>query len=294
MQDMGMKESKPTASLFVVATPIGNLEDMSYRAVRVLSEVDLVAAEDTRRTRVLFDHYGISTPLTALHEHNETALAPQLVQRLRSGTSLALVSDAGTPLVSDPGYRLVNLAIEAGIQVVSIPGASALTAALSVAGLPTDRFVFEGFLPAKAAARKASLERLRQEQRTLVFFESSHRVLASLAAMEEVFGPDRPAAVCRELTKRFETTLRGGLGSLHATVLASADQQKGEFVIVVAGAAQNLDLSMAAAMEMALALQEFLSGSQAARVAARLCDVDRRQLYRLLSEKSSESNLGSE
>ncbi|HLF29446.1 MAG TPA: 16S rRNA (cytidine(1402)-2'-O)-methyltransferase [Xanthomonadales bacterium] len=288
MLGMGIGESKPAASLFVVATPIGNLEDMSHRAVRVLSEVDLVAAEDTRRTRVLFDHYGISTPLIALHEHNELALAPQLVQQLCSGSSLALVSDAGTPLLSDPGYRLLNLAIAAGIQVLSIPGASALTAALSIAGLPTDRFVFEGFLPAKTAARKASLERLRQEQRTLVFFESSHRVLASLGAMAEVFGQNRPAAVCRELTKRYETTLRGGLGSLHAAVLANTDQQKGEFVIVVDGAAQDMDVSMATAMEMALALQEFLSGSQAARVAARLCDVDRRALYRLLPDKGSE------
>lgn len=281
-----MKHVAPSphpGSLFVVATPIGNLEDMTYRAVRVLGEVDLVAAEDTRHTRIVFDHYGITTPLVALHEHNESAAAPSLIQGLRDGSSLALVSDAGTPLVSDPGYRLVQLAIESGIAVVTIPGPSAVTAALAVAGLPTDRFVFEGFLSARAGARKASLERLRHESRTLVFFESSHRVLESLGDLATVFGEDRPAAVCRELTKRFETVLRGSLASLKVALEADANQRKGEFVLVVGGAEPDADAAMEKAVELGAALEEFLSGSQAARVAAKLCQVDRRELYKRLN-----------
>lgn len=278
-----MSEEILTASLYVVATPIGNLEDMTYRAVKVLSGVDLVAAEDTRRTRILFNHYGIDTPLLTLHEHNETSVAPQLINRLRDGKSVALVADAGTPLLSDPGYRLLNLAIEAGITVLTVPGASAVTAALSVAGLATDRFVFEGFLPSRQAARVSYLERLQQEERTLVFFESSHRVLAGLGDMAAVFGAGRPAAVCRELTKRFETTLRGDLGSLQQMLAADPDQQRGEFVIIVAGAVPDQDSDMPRALSMGRALQEFLSGSQAARVAAKLCGVDRRELYQRLS-----------
>lgn len=280
---------RPRGRLFIVATPIGNLEDISYRAVRVLKEVDLVAAEDTRHTRIVFDHYGIKTPLASLHEHNEAVMAPTLVQRLREGASLALVSDAGTPLVSDPGYRLVQLAIESGIAVETVPGPSAVTAALSVAGLPTDRFVFEGFLPARSAARKSSLEHLVHETRTLVFFESSHRVLASLGDMAGVFGANRPAAVCRELTKRFETTLRGSLGSLQSALAADSNQQKGEFVLVVAGAEPDAESSMLKALDLGLALEEFLSGSQAARVAARLHDVDRRELYQRLASKAEKS-----
>lgn len=278
-----MSEEILTASLYVVATPIGNLEDMTYRAVKVLSGVDLVAVEDTRRTRILFNHYGINTPLLTLHEHNETSVAPQLINRLRDGKSVALVSDAGTPLLSDPGYRLLNLAIEAGITVVTVPGASAVTAALSVAGLATDRFVFEGFLPSRQAARISYLERLQQEERTLVFFESSHRILAGLGDMAAVFGQGRPAAVCRELTKRFETTLRGDLGSLQQMLAADPDQQRGEFVIIVAGAVPDQNSDMPRAVSMGHALQEFLSGSQAARVAAKLCGVDRRELYQRLS-----------
>jgi 16S rRNA (cytidine1402-2'-O)-methyltransferase len=285
-----MSQHSPAADLYVVATPIGNLADMSYRAVEILSRVDLVAAEDTRHTRVLFEHYGITTPLTPLHEHNENAVAPQLLQRLLEGKSLALVTDAGTPLLSDPGYRLLNMAISANITVRAVPGASAVTAALSVAGLATDRFAFEGFLPSKQPARLACLHSLRGEQRTLVFFESSHRVVASIGDMALVFGEQRAAAVCRELTKRFETVLRAGLGSLHQTIVSDADQQKGEFVIVVAGAKPEQSAAMSKAVEMGHALQEFLSLSQASRVAARLCAVDRRELYRLLSRGQSKNS----
>jgi 16S rRNA (cytidine1402-2'-O)-methyltransferase len=282
-----MSKEMPTASLYVVATPIGNLDDMTSRAVSVLSEVDVVAAEDTRRTRTLFNHFGIETPLLTLHEHNEASVAKQLVNRMQEGKSVALVSDAGTPLLSDPGYRLVNLAIAANITVFTVPGASAITAALSVAGLPTDRFVFEGFLPSRRAARMSCLERLRQEERTLVFFESSHRVLEGLEDMAAVFGPNRPAAVCRELTKRFETTLRGTLASLQHALASDPDQQKGEFVVVVDGAVPEKNADMPKAVAMGEALQEFLSGSQAARVAAKLCGVDRRELYQRLTDKEN-------
>jgi len=283
-----MSQVTPTTALYVVATPIGNLEDISYRAVQLLSSVDLVAAEDTRRTRVLFDHYGIKTALTALHEHNEIAAAPGLVQRMLAGETMALVSDAGTPLVSDPGFRLINLAIDAGIDVLTVPGVSAVTASLSVAGLPTDRFVFQGFLPPKRAARTTLLQRLQYESGTLVFFESSHRILASIEDMAAVFGGNRRAAVCRELTKRFETTLRSSLSELQQMIAEDPDQQKGEFVVVVAGAEKDPHADMPGAIEMGIALQEFLSGSQAARVAAKLCGVDRRELYQRLSRSAEE------
>jgi len=279
-----MNQNAQTPGLYIVATPIGNLDDITYRAVQLLSSVDLVAAEDTRRTRVLFDHYGINTPLVALHEHNESSIAPGLVQRIVEGETIALVSDAGTPLVSDPGYRLLNLAIEAGVDVLTVPGVSAVTAALSVAGLPTDRFVFQGFLPSRHNARTALLERLQHETGTLVFFESSHRILSSIEDMALVFGGDRLAAVCRELTKRFETTLRGPLHELQQTIARDPVQQKGEFVVIVAGAQNDPDEAMPRAVEMGKALQEFISGSQAARVAARLCGVDRRELYQRLSD----------
>jgi 16S rRNA (cytidine1402-2'-O)-methyltransferase len=278
-----MHNDRPKGELYVVATPIGNLDDITYRAISILSNVSMVAAEDTRRTRVLLDHFGINTPLVTVHEHNESSLAPQLVNRLCAGESLALVSDAGTPLLSDPGYRLVNLAIAAGIAIKAIPGPSSITAALSIAGLATDRFVFEGFLPAKQASRRNCLERLRSEPRTLVFFESSHRILASVQDMAEVLGAGRPAVICRELTKRFETTLRGNLGHLQQVIGADPMQQKGEFVILLAGVEPDQDAQMVLAGQLGRALLEFLSGSQAARVAARLYGVDRRALYQELS-----------
>ena len=216
--------------LFVVATPIGNLEDISLRAVRVLREADLIAAEDTRHTSKLLHHYDIRRPTASLHEHNEQEKVPALVERLRGGTRIALVTDAGTPAVSDPGYRLVRAAIDAGIRVEAIPGPSAVLAALVSSGLPTDSFVFAGFPPPKSAARRAWFEALRDEPRTLVFFEAPHRIRETLAAAIETLG-DREAALGRELTKLHEEVLRGSLSA----VLARLGEPRGEFTVVVAG-----------------------------------------------------------
>jgi 16S rRNA (cytidine1402-2'-O)-methyltransferase len=208
---------------------------------------------------------------------NDTVL--KLVARMLGGESLALVSDAGTPLLSDPGYRLVVEAVAAGIRVVPIPGPSAITAALCVSGVPTDRFTFEGFLPAKQGARKSRLSELREEQRTLVLFESSHRIVQALDDMAEIFGPERKAAVCREMTKQFETILRGSLDELATRVAADRDQQKGEFVIVVTGHDPTEEESLASGLELAQALLEYLSPTQAAKIAARLTGASRREIY---------------
>jgi len=222
--------------LYIVATPIGNLEDISPRALRVLAEVDRIAVEDTRHSRRLLSHYGINTPLLACHEHNEDEVTTLLVDRLLTGESVALVSDAGTPLISDPGYRLVHTARARGIFVSPVPGPSALTAALSVSGLPTDRFVFEGFLPARHQARVTRLESLAHEVRTLVFYESSHRIADVLGDMAGVFGPDRPAVVAREMTKMFEQVQSDQLAGLVEWLRSDPHHLKGEFVVLVAGA----------------------------------------------------------
>lgn len=272
------------AGLYVVATPIGNLEDISYRAVRILSEVDLVAAEDTRHSALLLSHYGIKTPMQSLHEHNEDQVSGRILDRIESGQAVALISDAGTPLISDPGYRLVRAARETGIAVYSLPGPSAVTAALSVAGMPPDRFVFEGFLPSKAPARKKKLASLAHEHRTMVFFESSHRIEAAIADMTEMFGPQRMAAVCRELTKKFETVHRAPLLEIASVLAGDRNQTKGEFVIVIGGHEVSEDESMQDAQMMASALLEYLPASQAARVAAKLNNVPRREVYRLLDQ----------
>ena len=269
----------PVATLHVVATPIGNLGDLSPRAQQVLREVDAVCAEDTRRSGQLLAHFGIGTPLLALHEHNEQQLAERLVARLLAGESLALVSDAGTPLVSDPGYRLVRAAREAGVRVSPVPGPSALVAALSVAGLPSDRFAFEGFLPAKASARRERLAELAGEARTLVFYESSHRIDESLADLREAFGDGRPAVLGRELTKLFETVLDGSLADLHARVLADADQRKGEFVLVVQGVGEDADAILAEGRRVHAILARQLPPSAAARLAAEITGAPRKALY---------------
>jgi 16S rRNA (cytidine1402-2'-O)-methyltransferase len=221
--------------LYVVATPIGNLEDVTLRALRVLREVDLIAAEDTRRTRTLLERHGIARPLTSYYDAVERTRAPALVERLRDGTSVALVSDAGTPRISDPGHHLVRAALAAGIRVVPVPGPSAVTALVSVAGFPTDRFVFEGFLPTRAGARAARLAELATEPRALVFFEAARRLDAFLTAAETALG-DRDVVIGRELTKRHEELVQGRLADVRRTLAARAPL-RGEVTVVVAGAA---------------------------------------------------------
>ena len=265
--------------LHVVATPIGNLGDLSPRAQEVLRSADAVCAEDTRHTRQLLAHFGIERPLLALHEHNEEAMAQRVVERLLAGQSLALVSDAGTPLVSDPGFRVVRAARAAGIRVSPVPGPSAIIAALSVAGLPSDRFAFEGFLPAKPAARRERLARLAGETRTLVFYEASHRIAESLQDLGGAFGGERPAVLARELTKLFETVLDGTLDSLLATVRADADQRKGEFVVVVQGAGEDETAKIAEGRRVYALLGAHLPPSAAARLAAEITGAPRKALY---------------
>ena len=270
----------PTSgTLFVVATPIGHLGDISPRALETLRNVVAICAEDTRRSGQLLAHFGIATPLLALHEHNEDAIAQKIVARLLAGESLALVSDAGTPLVSDPGFRLVRAARAAGVKVSPVPGASALIAALSVAGLPSDRFAFEGFLPAKASARRERLRALADEARTLIFYESSHRIDETLADMAQAFGGARAAVLARELTKLFETVLDGTLAELHARVLADADQRKGEFVVLVQGAGEDADAKVHEGRRLYARLKEHLPPSTAAKLAAELSGAPRKTLY---------------
>ena len=266
-------------TLHVVATPIGNLADLSPRALETLRTVAAVCAEDTRHTRQLLAHFGIERPLLALHEHNEAEVADRLVARLQAGDSLALVSDAGTPLVSDPGFRLVRAARAAGIRVSPVPGASALIAALSVAGLPSDRFAFEGFLPAKAGARRERLAALAGEARTLVFYESSHRIADSLADLRAAFGDDRRAVVARELTKLFETVLDGRLADLHATVEGDANQRRGEFVLLVEGVGEDADARIAEGRRVYALLAPALKPSVAAKLAAEITGAPRKALY---------------
>lgn len=226
----------PNGTLYIVATPIGNLEDMTFRAVRVLKEADLIAAEDTRHTRKLLTHFGISTPLTAYHDHNESLKSPYLIEKLKSGQSVAIVTDAGTPCIADPGYRIVRAAAGEGIAVVPVPGASATMAALSASGLPTDEFTFAGFLPSKAGKRRDRLKELAAGNRLLVFYEAPHRLTATLTDMAEIFG-EREAIVCRELTKVYEEFNRGSLGEL---VLKYRDvPARGEVVVLVAPGEQE-------------------------------------------------------
>jgi 16S rRNA (cytidine1402-2'-O)-methyltransferase len=267
-------------ALYVVATPIGNLADMSQRAVDVLAHVDRIAAEDTRRSGRLLQHFSITTPMLALHEHNERELAPRLVEQLQQGESLAVISDAGTPLISDPGYNLVRLAHEAGVSVVPIPGASALICALSASGLPTDRFVFEGFLPAKAVSRRARLEALRSETRTLIFYESSHRLVECLHDMQVVFGVDRYVVLARELTKQFETLHGDGVRSLLHWVQDDPNQQKGEMVLLVQGEAEAEGHEINVEAErVLLALLDELPIKTAAKLTARITGLNKRALY---------------
>lgn len=265
--------------LHVVATPIGNLGDISPRALDVLRTADAICAEDTRHTRQLLAHFGIERPLLALHEHNEDAIAQQLVARMQDGQRLALVSDAGTPLISDPGLRLVRAARAAGLRVSPVPGPCAFVAALSVAGLPSDRFVFEGFLPAKAAARRERLQTLAGEPRTLIFYESAHRIDECLVDAAAAFGGERRAVLARELTKLFETILGGTLQTLSAQVQTDPNQRKGEFVLIIQGADEDADARIAEGRRVHAILSAHLPPSTAAKLAAQITGAPRKALY---------------
>lgn len=269
--------------LYVVATPIGNLEDISARALRVLREVGLIAAEDTRHSARLLQHFGIATPLAACHEHNERDEGGRFIGRLLAGEDVALVSDAGTPLISDPGYHLVRQARAAGVRVVPVPGACALIAALSAAGLPSDRFIFEGFLPAKQAARRARLEHLREEPRTLIFYEAPHRILECVQDLEAVFGEDRPALLGRELTKTFETLKGLPLAELRTWVEADSNQQRGECVLVVGGwqAPEGNDAVSSEALRVLDLLLAEMPLKRAAALAAEITGVRKNLLYQV-------------
>ncbi len=266
--------------LYVVATPIGNPDDLSARAIRTLAEVALIACEDTRRTGQMLARHQIRTPTISHFEHNEERRVPELVERLKAGEKIALVTDAGTPAISDPGFRLVREALEANVRVIAVPGASAVIAALSIAGIPTDRFTFEGFIPARDAARRKALEELRRESRTMVFYEAPRRVADTLGAMAAAFGESRDAAVVCEITKTYERTLRGTLGELERRFRATP--ALGEIVIVVAGAPQqpdagNVAIDVHEALEV---LREAGLGlKQASAVIARLTGIGRREVY---------------
>ncbi|EXR99171.1 tetrapyrrole (Corrin/Porphyrin) Methylases family protein [Acinetobacter sp. 225588] len=268
-----------SAQLFVVATPIGHLDDMTFRAIDILKSVSIVAAEDTRQSAQLFKHYNISTQLTACHDHNESNKIEQLVQKLLAGDDIALISDAGTPLISDPGFKLVRAAQEHGIRVVPVPGACAAIAALSAVGLPSDRFSFEGFLPSKASQRISQLEKLKNETQTLIFYEAPHRILECVKNMAEGFGEDRPVGFAREITKTFETIKKMTLKDLVSFIENDHNQEKGEIVLVIGGAPEKTDLEQEKLDELLKRLLQDLSVKAASQLAADLTGVKKKVAY---------------
>ena len=277
------------AALYVVATPIGNLQDMTLRAVEILQSVSLIAAEDTRHSARLLSHFNINTRQLSVHEHNERQRSEMIVQQLESGNSVALISDAGTPLISDPGYVLVGVVRDAGFRVIPVPGCAAFVTALSAAGLASDRFSFEGFPPAKKGARLELYRSHADESRTLIFYESPHRVLDSLKDMLEAFGAERKAAVARELTKTFETIHSGSLAELVEWMAADHNQQKGEFVLLVEAAPRKKEESLGAEQLRVLSiLAEELSVSQASALAAKITGIKKKLLYQAALEMNKD------
>ncbi|ACC80945.1 16S rRNA (cytidine(1402)-2'-O)-methyltransferase [Nostoc punctiforme] len=276
-----MQTDPKPGTLYVVGTPIGNLEDITFRAVRILQTVDIIAAEDTRHTGKLLQHFQVKTPQVSYHEHNRTSRIPELLEHLINNKAIALVSDAGMPGISDPGYELVKACIEAGISVVPIPGASAAITALSASGLPTDRFVFEGFLPAKTQQRQEHLESLQTESRTLIFYESPHRLRDTLQDLAQVWGSDRQIVLGRELTKLYEEFWRGTIAE--AIAHYSQREPQGEYTLVVAGipASQPQLTEEELKAELKLLISQGISRSQASRQLAKFTSLPRRQLYQL-------------
>ena len=267
-------------SLYIVATPIGNLEDLSPRALEILGNVDLILAEDTRHSTQLLHHYGVHTPMQAYHDHNERKLVSRIISRLHKNETIALISDAGTPLISDPGYHLVTAAHAEGIKVVPIPGPSALISALSVSGIATDRFVFEGYLPARQAARRNRLYDLATEQRTLVFFEAPHRIVQCVEDAVSCLGSDRKATLAKELTKQYETVRKDTLINLLDWLDKDDKLQKGEFVLIIAGASEA-ELNEIEAVRVLKILLQSLSVKEAATFAAEILHDNRNRMYKL-------------
>lgn len=275
----------PENQLYVVATPIGNLADITIRAQEVLESVDIIAAEDTRHTKRLLNHLGINKPLMAAHDHNESGAAEQIVAKLKDGQNVALVSDAGTPLIADPGFHVAKHVAEAGFNIVPVPGACAVITALCAAALPTDRFIFDGFLPPKSKGRKDYFATLKNEERTLVVYESPHRILDSLRDLNDVLGADKELVVARELTKTFETFLRGSVQSIQEEMEADSNQQRGEFVVMIRGAIAKKKLEVSQeALDLTLLLAEELPLKQAAGLAAKYTGYKKNQLYQLALE----------
>lgn len=271
------------STLYIVATPIGNLGDITERAKQVLAEVDIIACEDTRHTSKLLQHLAIKKPLLAIHEHNERERIEQVAAQLQQGQSMALVSDAGTPLISDPGFPLVQGLRQLGVQVVPVPGVSAIITALSAAGLPTDRFTFEGFLPHKKGPKQDKLDALTQETRTMVFYEAKHRILETLAQISATFG-ERQACVARELTKTFETFYHGSAGEILATLQADSDQQKGEFVIMLAGNTNPAPSNTIDSDRLLKTLLKELPPKKACAIVADITGENKKELYQQLHQ----------
>lgn len=268
-----------SAQLFVVATPIGHLDDMTYRAINVLESVSLIAAEDTRQSAPLLKHYNITTPLTAVHDHNEDHKINSMIEKLQNGENIALISDAGTPLISDPGFRLVRAAQQEGIRVTPIPGACAAIAALSSVGLPSDRFLFVGFLPSKASQRQGQLEQLKDHSETLIIYEAPHRIVDCLSDIQTIFGADRRIGFAREITKTFETIVQKPVGELLEWVKADHHQQKGEMVLVIAGNPNEVDLEQQKVDQLLTRLLQDLSIKAASQLAADLTGLKKKALY---------------
>ena len=285
--DLNVSTGVAAGTLYVVATPIGNLGDLTPRAIDTLASVSLIAAEDTRHSQRLMQHADISTPMISLHDHNERQRVDQLVGKLRAGASIALISDAGTPLVSDPGFQLVRGCHEAGLRVSPVPGACAAIAALSAAGLPSDRFTFEGFLPASTGARKKQLAALKREPRTMVFYESPHRIVSSLTDMVDVFGADRQASVGREMTKRHESVNVCTLSELAARFADGHEPSKGEFVVMVSGADAGEAATDVDSERLLTLLLAELPPSKAVKLAVKLTGQPRAALYALAQEMSA-------
>jgi 16S rRNA (cytidine1402-2'-O)-methyltransferase len=271
-----------TGTLYVVATPIGNLKDLSYRAVEILKQVDVIAAEDTRHSRHLLDHYAIGTVMTSFHEHTKEEKKDFLIQQLEEGRSMALVSDAGTPLISDPGHQLVAKARQHNIPVVPVPGPCAAVTALSVAGLATDRFLFEGFLPAKPQSRRNRLQALEEVTATIIFYEAPHRIIAMVEDLVKVFGEDRQVAIAKELTKTFETVFSATPAAVLEWLQADSNHARGEFVVLVSGKEEKTEPDVEEALRIYSLLKEEMSTKQAVKMTVAITGFSKNKLYQLV------------